>query len=285
MKPIITESPRDAIQGLHYYIPTQTKVDYINQLLKVGFDIIDIGSFVSEKTIPQLKDTADVLKKIDISNTKSKIMVLVANTIGIETAMNFEEISILAFPFSISPTFSKLNINADLQKAFQLVEFSERNCDIYKKTLKVYIPMAFGNPYEDEYNIDILFKSVVKLHAIGIKYITLSDVIGVANSTQISKIYSQLISDFPDIEFGIHLHTTPNSSYEKLDAAYLSGCRSFDAVINGMGGCPMTGYELLSNLNTYDLFEYFKINNIETKINIFSLNDILKKNKELFTNF
>ena len=278
MNPIITESPRDAIQGLHYYIPTQTKVDYINQLLKVGFDIIDIGSFVSEKAIPQLKDTADVLKKIDISNTKSKIMVLVANSIGIETAMNFEEISILAFPFSISPTFSKLNINADLQKAVQLVEFSARNCDIYKKTLKVYITMAFGNPYKDEYNIDILFKSVAKLHAIGIKYITLSDVIGVANSTQISKIYSQLISDFSDIEFGIHLHTTPNSSYEKLDAAYLSGCRSFDAVINGMGGCPMTGYELVSNLNTLDLIEYFNKNIIETNINFVELNSALIKN-------
>jgi len=282
MNLVITESPRDAIQGLHDYIPAQLKADYINRLLKVGFDIIDAGSLVSDKAIPQLKDTAEVLSKLDISDTCSKIMILIANAKGIETAVSFEEISWLAFPFSISPTFLKLNINSDHEQALKLTEFAINSCDKNKKILKVYLTMAFGNPYNDKYSPEIVMESVAKLNSIGVKHITLSDITGVANNTLISHIYAQLISDFPAIEFGLHLHTTPETYYEKLDAAFVSGCHNFDAVINGMGGCPMTGHELVRNLNTMDLLNYCSKNNIKTNINKLALNDALLMNRELF---
>lgn len=282
MSLVITESPRDAMQGLQKYIPAQIKADYINRLLKVGFDIIDAGSFVSEKSIPQLKDTAEVLSKLDLSDTQTKIMILVANAKGIETAVNHEEISWLAFPFSLSPTFLKLNINADIQQGIKLIESALTSCDKCKKRLKVYLTMAFGNPYNDNYSPEMVIESVAKLHSLGIKHITLSDITGVANKFLISRIYSMLISAFPAIEFGLHLHTTPDTYYEKVDAAYSSGCLSFDAVINGMGGCPMTGYELVSNLNTIDLMGYCNKNTIETNINKDAMIEALKMNGELF---
>jgi len=283
MNPVITESVRDAIQGLPGYIPAHIKTEYINLLLKVGFDIIDIGSFVSEKAIPQLKDTAEVLRKLDISDTRSKIMVVVANAKGIETALYFEEISWLAFPFSVSPTFLKLNINADSQQALRLIDLANNRCENLKRNFKVYLTMAFGNPYQDQFNTDIVMESVAKLHSIGISYITLSDITGVSNAVLIDQIYTQIIADYPSIEFGLHLHTTLYTYYEKLDAAFSGGCRSFDAVINGMGGCPMTGYELVSNLNTLDLIKYFNKHNIKTNINKNALNKAFKKNRELFS--
>jgi len=282
MKLQITESPRDAMQGLHDYIPAQLKADYINCLLNVGFDIIDMGSFVSEKAIPQLKDTAEVLGKLNLSDTISEIMVLVANEKGIETATSFDEVSWLAFPFSASPSFLKLNINADNQKALKLIELANKRCLQNNNKLKVYITMAFGNPYGDVYNDTILFGNVYKLYSMGVRFITLSDNTGVATPQQISNIYTFLIRALPDIEFGIHLHTTSNTYYEKLEAAYSSGCRSFDAVINGMGGCPMTGYELLSNLNTLDLIDFSHKNNIKTNINNDALGEAVKMNIKLF---
>lgn len=282
MSLVITESPRDAIQGLHNYIPVQVKADYINCLLKIGFDIIDAGSFVSGKSIPQLKDTAEVLQKLDLTDTHTKIMILVANARGIETAVSHDKISWLAFPYSVSPTFLKLNINADFQQGISLIESATNSCLKHNKSLKVYLTMAFGNPYNDIYDTQIVFESVAKLHSIGIRYITLSDITGVANKVLISQVYSHLISAFPDIEFGLHLHTTPDTYYEKVEAAYKSGCISYDAVINGMGGCPMTGYELVSNLNTIDLMGYCNKNNIETKINKNAMIEALKMNSELF---
>jgi len=282
MNLIITESPRDGIQGLHDYIPAQTKADYINSLLKVGFDIIDAGSFVSEKAIPQLKDTAEVLSKLELSDIGSKIMILVGNNRGIEMACSSKEISWLAFPFSVSPTFLKLNINADLQQGIHLIELAGNHCEQKRKKLKIYLTMAFGNPYGDKYDPDIVIESVNKLQNIGIRYITLSDITGVATPELVSELYSRLISEYPAIEFGLHLHTTAVTYYHKLDAAYQSGCYSFDTVLNGMGGCPMTGYELLSNLNTLDLLNWCSDKNIKTKLDATALQYALKKNKEVF---
>jgi len=283
MNPVVTESVRDAIQGIHNYIPARIKADYINRLLKVGFDILDTGSFVSDKAIPQLKDTAEVIRKLDLSDSHSKIMVVVANKRGIETAVTFSEISWLAFPYSVSPAFLKLNINTDSLDALRLIDLANNRCHNYSKNLNVYVTMAFGNPYRDKYNADIVWDAVAKLYSMGVRYITLSDVTGVSDSSLISQIYTRLIADFSSVEFGLHLHTTPDSYYEKLDAAFLAGCRSFDAVINGMGGCPMTGYEMLCNLNTLDLMEYFNKNNIKTNIIATELNDALKVNIELFS--
>ena len=282
MNLVITESPRDAMQGLHEYIPAQTKADYINSLLKAGFDIIDAGSFVSEKAIPQLKDTAEVLSKLELSDTSPRIMVLVANAKGIEIACASKEVTWLDFPYSVSPTFLNRNINTDMQQGLQLIELANDLCEKSHKKLKVYLTMGFGNPYGDRYDVDVVMASVTKLHAMGIRYITLSDIIGVSTPELITQVYTQLISAFPSIEFGLHLHTTANTYYDKVDAAYQSGCRSFDTVLNGMGGCPMTGYELLGNLNTLDLIHWCSENNIETNLNADTLQLALKTNKEVF---
>lgn len=279
---LITECPRDAIQSWHDFIPTQAKADYINSLLKVGFEIIDIGSFVSEKAIPLLKDTAEVLAKLDLSDTSSEIMVLVANAKGIEMACQYEEVSWLSFPYSVSPTFLKRNINADMQQGLQLAELAYNRCEQNHKKLKVYLTMGYGNPYGDKYDVEVVMDSVANLHATGIRHIIFGDTTGVATPELISEIHSLAIHEYPSVEFGLHLHTTAGTYYQKLEAAYKSGCRSFDSVLNGMGGCPMTGYELLNNLNTLDLLYWCSENKVETKLNSDALQLAMKKNREVF---
>jgi hydroxymethylglutaryl-CoA lyase len=282
MNIIITESPRDAMQGLSGYIPAQSKADYINSLLKVGFDIVDVGSFVSEKAIPQMKDTAEVLKKLELSGSHSEIMVLIANQKGAETAVAFDEVSWLAYPHSVSPTFLQLNINSDEASSIHFIDRTLSLCEKNKKKLKVYLTMAFGNPYQDEYNIDIVMEAVKKLSSLGIKYISLSDITGVSNTELINTTYSMLFNEFSSIEFGLHLHSASESALEKVSAAYKSGCYSFDAVINAMGGCPMTGYELVSNLNTLTLVDFLNKNELSHSLDINALNEAIRKNKELF---
>ncbi|MFZ4401207.1 MAG: hypothetical protein ACOYO1_14310 [Bacteroidales bacterium] len=284
MKLQITESPRDAFQGLHDFIPTQQKIDYINSLLKVGFNIIDIGSFVSEKAIPQMKDTDEVIKKLNLSDTQTELMVLIANMKGVEKAMNFDEISWLAFPYSVSKTFLKLNINADFEEGIKIIENTNNHCQKKNKKLKVYLTMAFGNPYKDIFNTEIVLNAVHQLNNLGIKYIALSDITGVSEIKTINEIYYQLLREFPSIEFGFHLHSRPNVCIEKIDAAFTSGCRNFDAVINAMGGCPMTGYELVSNLNTIDLYEYLKVKEIRTSINNIAFYNSVEMNNKMFGN-
>ena len=279
---IITESPRDAYQSIQKFIPTQNKVDYINTLINVGFDIIDVGSLVSPKAIPQVADTAEVLRKLDLTDTETEIMVLVANKKGIEFAKNLEVINWISYPFSVSPTFLSRNINATIKQGLEFTEYALDICNKYQKKLKVYLTMAFGNPYNDKYNPEIVFESVTKLHSLGIRFITLSDITGVATPELITQIFSKIISGFPDVEFGLHLHTSTLTYYDKLHAAYSSGCRSFDSVINGLGGCPMTGYEMVSNLNTLNLIDFFSEKHIETRINRTILNEAVKKNQELF---
>jgi len=263
----ITECPRDAMQSWHTFIPTEVKTDYINQLLKVGFDIIDFGSFVSPKVIPQLKDTAAVLNQLNLANTQTKLLAIIANERGAVDACKFEEISFLGFPLSLSETFQQRNTNSSIAQSLQRIEAIQNRCIKHKKKLVVYLSMAFGNPYGDEWNIDILQKNIHQLYQLGIKIMPLSDIMGTASSSQIKNIFKTIIPEHQHIEFGLHLHTKAADYYNKIEAAYQVGCRKFDTVINGYGGCPRTGKELIGNLNTVDFYNFLIKKNITTKIN------------------
>ena len=254
----IIECPRDAMQGIHEFIPTQKKIEYINSLLKVGFDTIDFGSFVSPKAIPQLRDTAEVLNNLDLSSTKSKLLAIVANTRGAEDAVGFDEIQYLGFPFSISETFQLRNTNATIQEALIRVEEIQNLCVRNRKELVIYISMAFGNPYGDEWSSDVVIQWTTKLNQLGIKTIALADTVGVSNPESITYLFSKLIPRFTDVEFGAHLHSTPPTRNEKIKAAYHSGCRRFDVAVHGFGGCPMANDDLVGNLSTESLIDFLK---------------------------
>ena len=257
----IIECPRDAMQGIHEFIPTQKKIEYINSLLKVGFDTIDFGSFVSPKAIPQLRDTAEVLNNLDLSSTKSKLLAIVANTRGAEDAVGFDEIQYLGFPFSISETFQLRNTNATIQEALIRVEEIQNLCIRNRKELVIYISMAFGNPYGDEWSSDVVIQWTTKLNQLGIKTIALADTVGVSNPESITYLFSKLIPRFTDVEFGAHLHSTPQTRNEKIKAAYDSGCRRFDVAVHGFGGCPMANDDLVGNLSTESLIDFLKEQN------------------------
>lgn len=235
----IIECPRDAMQGIKQLIPTDIKASYINSLLQIGFDTIDFGSFVSPKAIPQMHDTADVLKKLNLVNAKSKLLAIVANSRGAQDACSFEEISYLGFPFSISETFQQRNANSSIAESLVRVEEIQNLCVTHNKKLVVYISMAFGNPYGDKWNSDIVIEWTKKLSQLGIKTIALSDTIGVSNKENITYLFSNIIPEFKGVEIGAHLHSTKESALEKIDAAYKSGCQRFDVAIHGFGGCPM----------------------------------------------
>jgi hydroxymethylglutaryl-CoA lyase len=260
----IIECPRDAMQGVHEFIPTEKKAAYINSILKVGFDTVDFGSFVSPKAIPQMQDTALVLEQLELSATSSKLLAIIANTRGAQDAVEFEEISYLGFPFSISETFQQRNTNSSMAESLYRIEEIQDLCTRNKKKLIVYLSMAFGNPYGDEWNSDIVITWTKKLAQMGVKTIALSDTIGVSNPQNISYLFSNVIPEFPGIEFGAHLHTTPETWEEKVHAAYTSGCRRFDSAIKGYGGCPMATDKLTGNMPTEKLISYFKKNNIAT---------------------
>lgn len=263
----IIECPRDAMQGIAPFIPTQKKADYINALLKVGFDTIDFGSFVSPKAIPQLRDTAKVVSMLDMSQTTTKLLSVVGNLRGAKDAVEFDEITYLGFPFSISETFLKRNLNSSIEKSTQTVSELLNICDKKKKELVVYVSMGFGNPYGDPYNTDIVCEYVDKLSKMGVKIIPLSDTIGSSKVPLITNLFSGLIPEFPEIEFGFHLHTSVRHWYRKVNAAYKSGCRRFDTVINGLGGCPMAEEDkLVGNLRTSNLLEYLESIGASTNI-------------------
>lgn len=262
----IIECPRDAMQGIHDFIPTEKKAAYINSLLKAGFDTIDFGSFVSPKAIPQMRDTAEVLKRLDLSSTRSKLLAIIANVRGAQDAVAFGEITYLGFPFSISETFQQRNTNSSIQESLKRVEEIQNLCVQNKKQLVVYISMAFGNPYGDEWNSDIVIKWTKELSSRGIGIIALADTIGVSNPGNISSLFSAIIPEFPGIEIGAHLHTTPDSWEEKVSAAYDNGCRRFDSAIKGYGGCPMAKDELVGNMPTEKLLYWLQANGIESGI-------------------
>ena len=252
----IIECPRDAMQGLHDFIPTEKKALYINQLLKVGFDTIDFGSFVSPKAIPQLKDTAQVLDQLDLTRTKSKLLAIIANLRGAEDAIQFEEIDYLGFPLSISEQFQKRNTNKSIADALITVADIQNLCQKNNKTLVTYISMGFGNPYGEAFNEEIVAGFVEKLATLGVKIISLSDTIGVAEPEVINSIFSTSINAYPSIEFGAHFHSTPDKTLEKLEVAYKAGCRRFDTAIKGFGGCPMAKNDLTGNVATERLISF-----------------------------
>jgi hydroxymethylglutaryl-CoA lyase len=253
----IVECPRDAMQGIIEFIPTDIKGAYINQLLKVGFDTIDFGSFVSPKAIPQLRDTAKVLAQLDLENTNSKLLSIIANNRGAVDACSFEEINYLGFPLSVSEQFQKRNTNKSIAQALSDVEKIQNLTVNNNKELVVYLSMAFGNPYGENYHPDIVAELTEKLHQLEIGIVALSDTIGVSDPTNIRPLFDTLIKEYPTIEFGAHFHTTPDAWEEKVAAAYQNGCRRFDAALKGFGGCPMAKDDLVGNMPTEKLITYF----------------------------
>lgn len=278
----ITECPRDAMQGIIPFIPTEMKVEYINTLLKVGFDMLDFGSFVSPKAIPQLRDTAEVVKKLNLSDTNTKLLAIIGNKRGAEIAADFNEISVLGFPFSLSPTFLQLNIKSNICDALIAIEEIQNLCIKNKKELLVYLSMVFGNPYGDVITFKEIKETISFLRRIGVRKISLADTVGMGNAEIISEIFSKLIPYYPEIEFGLHLHSTPDTWHQKVDAAYKAGCRQFDSVILGLGGCPMSAKELLGNLKTEDLVYYLEKNKIMHNLDLSKLDISTKKAVEVF---
>ncbi|MEN0004813.1 MAG: hydroxymethylglutaryl-CoA lyase [Bacteroidota bacterium] len=263
----LIECPRDAMQGLKPFIPTEKKAHYINQLLKVGFDTIDFGSFVSPKAIPQMRDTAEVLKLLDLSTTSSKLLAIVANRRGANNAVQFEEIRYLGYPFSISETFQVRNTNATIEESLERVKQIQEICISHDKELVVYISMGFGNPYGDPWNVEIVQNWVDQLAALGINILQLSDTIGVASPESIRYLFSNLLPNYESVEIGAHLHTQPHNWKEKVEAAYESGCRRFDGAIKGYGGCPMAKDDLTGNMPTEQMVHYFDEHKVPTGVN------------------
>ena len=256
----IIECPRDAMQGYEKFIPTENKIRYINQLLKVGFDTIDFGSFVSPKAIPQLKDTEDVLNGLNFDFTSSKLLAIIANYRGANDACNFEQIDYLGFPLSVSQEFQKRNTNKSINQALHVLEKIQVLCLKNKKKLVVYLSMAFGNPYSENYHPDLVASLTKKLNDLEINIVALSDTIGVSNTANITPLFTTLIKEYPLIEFGAHFHTTTENWKEKVVAAYKSGCKRFDGALKGYGGCPMANDKLVGNMPTENLVSYFSTN-------------------------
>jgi hydroxymethylglutaryl-CoA lyase len=254
----IIECPRDAMQSWENFIPTERKIQYIDQLLKVGFDTIDFGSFVSPKAVPQMRDTAEVLAKLELANSTSKLLAIVANKKGAEQAVQFPEISYLGYPLSISETFQMANTNKSIAESILLVDEIQNLCIRHRKTLVTYISMGFGNPYGDPYNTDIVEEFTQKLANLDIRVISLADTVGVSNPENIDFLFKTLTPRFPEIEFGAHLHSTPDKVEEKLEAAYRAGCRRYDGAIRGFGGCPMAKDHLTGNMATEKIWNFMQ---------------------------
>jgi hydroxymethylglutaryl-CoA lyase len=264
----ILETPRDAMQGLENYIPWRRKVELLNAILSVGFDIVDIGSFVSPKAIPQFIDMKKVIEKLDFDHTTSDIFALVANKQGADDVFQYEQIKYIGYPFSGSATFLKKNINADFTLALDTIDYIQNLCVKHNKKFLLYESMAFGNPYGDPDGLKMIIYWTQQFSEMGIQTISLSDIIGVAKPNQIAEAYKVLTAEYSDIEFGIHLHVKGDDWYNKVDAAWKNGCTIFEGVITGQGGCPMTGYELLGNLPTGNIIDFAKRNNISHQIDV-----------------
>ena len=263
----LIECPRDAMQGWLNFIPTQKKIQYINSLLRVGFDTIDFGSFVSPKAIPQMADTKEVIRNLEFGNSKTKLLAIVANERGARDAVEFDKITYLGFPFSISQTFQQRNTNSSIEESLERVDAIQSLSIKHQKTLLVYLSMAFGNPYGDAYYEEVLITWADELVKRGISIISLADTVGVASPQQISFACNTLINKYPSIEFGVHLHSTMQNRKEKLDAALNAGCLRFDSAIKGIGGCPMAQDELVGNMDTAFIIDHFKQKSLFVDIN------------------
>ncbi len=263
----LVECPRDAMQGWQHFIPTQSKVDYLNALLKVGFDVLDFGSFVSAKAIPQLADTKEVIPQLQLDGVNTKLLAIVANTRGAEEAVGYEQIHYLGFPFSISETFQLRNTNKTIAESLKQVEEMQQLCVQHGKELVVYISMGFGNPYGDEYSAEVAINWVGKLAAMGIKTIAMADTVGVAQPDNIEYIYKHLVPEFKDVTIGAHFHSTATTWQEKIQTAWDNGCYRYDSAMKGIGGCPMAKDELVGNIATENIVLWADANNIPLKLN------------------
>lgn len=281
----IIECPRDAMQGIKPFIPTAQKVKYLQALLRVGFDTIDFGSFVSAKAIPQMQDTAEVLAQLDLSQTRSKLLVIVANTQGAQQAALHPEIQYLGFPFSISENFQMRNTHKTIAESLVTLEEILALAAASNKEVVTYISMGFGNPYGDPWNVEIVGEWTEILAQKGVKILSLSDTVGSSTPEVITYLFSHLIPKYPSIEFGAHLHTTPDKWFEKIDAAYHAGCRRFDGAIQGFGGCPMAKDELTGNMPTEKLLSYFTTQRENTHTSPMSFESAYNEATKLFGEF
>ena len=278
----ITECPRDAMQGITNFIPTEVKAAYINLLLQVGFDTIDFGSFVSSKAIPQMQDTAQVLQRLDLSKTISKLLAIIANYRGAEEAARHKQITYLGFPFSISETFQRRNANTSIAEALEIVKRIKGLTDTAGKKLLVYLSMGFGNPYGDEWHNDIVLHWAKKLIDQGVEYISLADTIGIAAPEQIEGLFSSLSGNFKETIWGVHLHSTPDSWEPKVEAAYKSGCKRFDTALKGYGGCPMAKDDLTGNIATENVVTYLQAQKVNLDLNIDKLREAMDYSVKVF---
>ena len=278
----LIECPRDAMQGWPHFIPTEKKIEYINALLKVGFDTIDFGSFVSAKAIPQMADTKEVIGNLELGDSKSKLLAIIANERGAEDAVMYDEITYLGFPFSVSETFQKRNTNSTIEQSLKRVEAIQNLCFINNKELVIYISMGFGNPYGDVYNEEIVFEWVNKLVAMDIKIISLADTVGLADAEQINRITKFLVDSLPATEIGVHLHSNPANWKVKVDAALAAGCKRFDGALKGIGGCPMADDELVGNMDTELMIPYFEEKGLLNNLNKEALKKCSMMASEIF---
>ncbi|MEO5775853.1 MAG: hydroxymethylglutaryl-CoA lyase [Flavobacterium sp.] len=279
----IIECPRDAMQGIKDFIPTQKKVDYIQSLLRVGFDTIDFGSFVSPKAIPQMQDTAEVLAQLDLSQTQSKLLAIIANTQGAQIASTHKEIQYLGFPFSISENFQMRNTHKTIAESLVTLQEILNIADASNKEVVAYLSMGFGNPYGDPWNVEIVGEWTERLANMGVKILSLSDTVGSSTPDVINYLFSNLIPKYPNIEFGAHLHTTPDKWHEKVDAAYKAGCVRFDGAIQGFGGCPMAKDDLTGNMPTEKLLSYFTAQKADTNAKPMSFESAYNEATKIFT--
>ena len=278
----LIECPRDAMQGWKNFIPTSDKIRYLNSLLKVGFDTIDFGSFVSPKAIPQMADTSDVVTQLKLENSSSKLLAIIANKRGAEDAVKFDQITYLGFPFSVSETFQQRNTNSSINESLIRVEEIQVLCKKNNKELVVYISMGFGNPYGDPWSEEIVFDWVNKLIKLDIQIISLADTVGLATAEQVYRITEYLVRNLPEREIGVHLHSRPENWKEKIDAALKAGSFRFDGALKGIGGCPMADDELVGNMNTEFLIPYFEEKKLLKEINKDALNESLRIAAEIF---
>ena len=278
----LIECPRDAMQGWKNFIPTEKKIEYINSLLKVGFDTIDFGSFVSAKAIPQMADTKEVVSSLESGVSNSKLLAIVANLRGAEEASVFDQITYFGFPFSVSETFQRRNTNSSIDESLKRVDEIQNLCINKNKKLVIYISMAFGNPYDDLYDADIVFNWVEKLVELDIEIISLADTVGVATPEQVYEMTSYLVESLPATEIGVHLHSTFENWQQKLHAGITAGCKRFDGALKGIGGCPMANDQLVGNMNTEWMINYFETNGMNTGLDKNALQNSLRIAEEIF---
>jgi hydroxymethylglutaryl-CoA lyase len=278
----LVECPRDAMQGWKNFIPTEKKIRYLNSLLQVGFDTIDFGSFVSPKAIPQMADTKEVVRNLELGIGKSKLLAIVANVRGAEEASAFEQINFLGFPFSVSETFQQRNTNSSISESLKRVEEIQNICKRSGKQLVIYISMGFGNPYGDPYSAEILYDWVNNIVAMDVKIISLADTVGLAEPGQVFSNTKYLVESLPQIEIGVHLHSRPDNWKEKLEASISAGCKRFDGALKGIGGCPMANDELVGNMNMEWMIEYFREKKLVNAINAEALDESLSIASEIF---